>query len=56
MDNWLFQKPLVILISGKAGVGKTTAADELIKYFNEKGLGIFAIKDSFARGLKQVAR
>lgn len=54
--EWSFaDKTYVILISGKAGVGKTTFANFVVKELNEKNLPIYVSKGSFARGVKIAA-
>jgi hypothetical protein len=50
----MYNKTLVILLSGRAGSGKSYCADLLIKNFKDMGLNV--IKDSFARGIKEVAK
>jgi hypothetical protein len=50
----LLAKTLVILISGKGGVGKSTTAGFMLKYAKEQGYN--AVIMPFAYGVKSVAR
>lgn len=54
-NKWLFSKPLVILISGRAGVGKSTFARLLKSEFEKKELGIGISINSLALGVKASA-
>jgi len=53
--GWIFLKPLIILISGKAGVGKSLTAKFFRDGFNEKAKGIDERVMSFAGGVKSTA-
>lgn len=56
-DNWndYITTPIIFLISGLAGTGKTTSANLIYDLLTEKGGGSFALQ-SFARTLKDIAR
>lgn len=54
MDKIIFAKIPVLLISGKAGVGKTTFANFIKKYAEENKIKANIIP--FASGVKEVAR
>lgn len=54
INEWLFPKTTVILISGKAGVGKTTAAKLIYNYLTSK-VTTYVILTNFAWGVKKVA-
>lgn len=54
MEKLGFAKMIVILISGKAGVGKTTTASILKEEFASQGKDV--VIAPFAKGLKNVAR
>lgn len=55
INEWLFPKITVLLISGKAGVGKTTAA-KLIQNYLSNELSMYAYCVSFAQGVKDVSK
>lgn len=55
INEWLFPKTTVILISGKAGVGKTTTAN-YIKNHLDNEITPFSMVTHFALGVKEVAK
>ena len=46
----------VVLISGKAGVGKTLTANTLVKKLEEFDSSLLVIKNSFAKGVKELSK
>ena len=54
INEWLFPKTTVILISGKAGVGKTTAARYIQEYLHSEVTG-YSYITHFATGVKKLA-
>lgn len=54
INEWLFPRTTVILISGKAGVGKTTAANFIHSYLQDK-ITTYSYLAHFATGIKMVA-
>ena len=50
----MYNKTLLILLSGKAGVGKTYSARILCDYFRELGLNVTVA--NFAFGIKKIAK
>ena len=53
-NDWLFGYPTVILISGKAGSGKSYVADKIMSLLDELK-GIWKIRASFATNVKSAA-
>ena len=54
INEWLFPRVTVILVSGKAGVGKTTAANFIRDYLDKK-ITEYSYLSHFALGVKEVA-
>jgi len=54
INEWLFPKITIILVGGKAGVGKTTAANFINSYL-DKEVTSYNYIGSFALGVKHVA-
>lgn len=56
INEWLFPKTTTILISGKAGVGKTTVANNIRNYLDAEQITPYALVIPFALGVKEVAK
>jgi len=56
INEWLFPKTTTILVSGKAGVGKTTVANNLRNYLDAEQITPYALVVPFALGVKEVAK
>lgn len=54
INDWIFGQPTVILISGKAGSGKSTVADYFMERLKELK-GVFAYRSLFAFSVKKAA-
>ncbi len=55
INEWMFPRTTIILISGRAGVGKTTAATFIQEYLREN-VSSYAYLTHFATGVKDSAR
>jgi dephospho-CoA kinase len=54
INEWLFPRTTVILVSGKAGVGKTTAAEYIQDYLTSN-ITAYSYLTHFALGVKAIA-